>query len=117
FCMRCLIGTGADRIRQSIGSFRTFPVRGYDGGAARGHRAATASVEYRMPLAMPGRSIGHLPFGTDKLALSVFSDIGDAWDPGQGIRLYRLRSVGAELMAHSTVRYDLPLTLRFRAAT
>ena len=101
---------------QSIGSFRTFPVRGYDGGAARGHRAATVSVEYRMPLAMPGRSIGHLPVGTDKLALSVFSDIGDAWDPGQGIRLYRLRSVGAELVADMTVSYDLPLTLRFGVA-
>jgi len=103
---------------QSIGSFRTFPVRGYDGGAARGHRVATVSVEYRMPLALPGRSIGHLPFGSDKLALSVFSDIGDAWDPGQGmgIRLYRLRSVGAELVADMTVSYDLPLTLRFGVA-
>jgi len=91
-------------------------VRGYDGGAARGHRAATVSVEYRLPLAMVGKSIGHLPFGTDKLALSVFSDMGDAWDRGEGIRLYRLRSVGAELVADMTVSYDLPLRLRFGVA-
>ena len=101
---------------QAIGSFRTFPVRGYDGGAARGRRAATASVEYRIPVALPGKSIGHLPFGTDKLALAIFSDIGDAWNPGQGVRLYRLRSVGAELVADMTVSYDLPLTLRLGVA-
>jgi len=109
-------GTAQIGFGQSIGSFRTFPVRGYDGGAARGHRAATVSVEYRLPLAMVGKSIGHLPFGTDKLALSVFSDMGDAWDRGEGIRLYRLRSVGAELVADMTVSYDLPLRLRFGVA-
>jgi hypothetical protein len=101
---------------QSVGALRTFPVRGYDGGAARGHRAATISVEYRVPLALPGKALGHLPIGTDKVSFSLFGDMGDAWEPGQGARLYRLRSVGAELVTNMTVSYDLPLALRFGVA-
>jgi len=58
-------------------------VRGYAGGTLRGRRAATASMEYRMPLALIGKGVGHLPLGADKVSLSLF---GDAATPGTRAR-------------------------------
>jgi hypothetical protein len=101
---------------QTLGVFRTFPVRGYASGAVRGRRAATLTAEYRVPLALIGRSLGHLPLGADKLAFSVFGDLGDAWDPGEPARLHRLRSAGAELVGDLTISYDLPLRVRVGVA-
>ncbi|HYS19841.1 MAG TPA: hypothetical protein VEO73_02010 [Gemmatimonadales bacterium] len=95
---------------------RAFPVRGYPSGTLFGRRAATASVEYRVPLALIGQAFGHLPFGVDRLWLSAFGDVGDAWEPGAAARLHRLRSVGIELVADLTVSYDLPLGLRLGVA-
>jgi hypothetical protein len=97
---------------QSLGSTRTFPVRGYDGGALRGTRAASVSVEYRVPLALIGRSLGHLPLGVDKFSFALFGDAGDAWDAGADVRLHRARSVGLELVGDLTLSYDLPLRVR-----
>ncbi len=71
---------------QTVGAFRTFPVRGYAAGILNGRRAATLTAEYRLPLALVGRAIGHLPIGADKLALAVFGDVGDAWDVGERAR-------------------------------
>jgi len=105
------IGVGIE-----FGSTRNFPVRGYDADALLGRRAASVSLEYRVPLAVIGRSLGHLPFGADRLALSVFGDAGDAWNPGEPARLHRLRSVGAELVGDLTVSYDLPLRVRVGVA-
>lgn len=96
----------------SAGAIRTFPVRGYESNALAGRRAATASLEYRVPLALIGRSIGHLPLGVDKLSLTLFGDVGDAWDAGQRARLHRLRAAGLELVGDLTVGYDLPLRAR-----
>jgi len=101
---------------QTVGAFRAFPVRGYAAGVLHGRRAATLTAEYRMPLALLGRAIGHLPIGADKLAFAVFGDVGDAWDVGERARLNRLRSVGAELIGDMTVNYDVPLRLRFGVA-
>jgi hypothetical protein len=101
---------------QTVGGFRTFPVRGYESGALHGRRAATVTAEYRVPLALLGRLIGHLPIGADKLAVSIFGDVGDAWDVGARARLHRLRSVGAELVGDMTVNYDVPLRLRLGVA-
>jgi hypothetical protein len=100
----------------SLGTTRSFPVRGYRGGTLRGRRAATVSAEYRVPLALLGKSLGHLPLGADKIAVTFFADVGDAWNPGQRARLHRLRSVGAELVADLTVSYDLPLRARVGVA-
>jgi hypothetical protein len=97
---------------QSLGSTRAFPVRGYDGGTLRGTRAASVSVEYRVPLALIGRSLGHLPLGADKFSLALFGDAGDAWDGGDDVRLHRARSVGLELVGDVTLSYDLPLRVR-----
>jgi hypothetical protein len=101
---------------QTLGTFRTFPVRGYRSGSLRGRRAATLTAEYRVPLALVGRSLGHLPLGADKLAFAVFGDLGDVWNPGESARLHRLRSVGAELIGDMTVSYDLPLRVRVGVA-
>ena len=99
-----------------LGGSRSFPVRGYRGNALLGRRAATASVEYRVPLALVGESLGHLPFGADKLWLALFGDAGDAWNPGVAPRLGRLRSAGVELVADLTVSYDVPLEVRLGVA-
>ena len=101
---------------QTVGVLRAFPVRGYAAGVLHGRRAATLTAEYRMPLALLGRLIGHLPIGADKLAFAVFGDAGDAWDAGEPARLNRLRSLGAELIADMTVNYDVPLRLRLGVA-
>jgi hemolysin activation/secretion protein len=91
-------------------------VRGYAAGVLHGRRAATLTAEYRMPLALLGRNLGHLPIGADKLAFSVFGDVGDGWGAGERPQLSRLRSVGAELIADVTVTYDVPLRLRLGVA-
>ena len=110
------ISSGVLGFSQQIGTLRTFPVRGYDPGALHGRRAATLTAEYRVPLTVIGRLLGHLPVGADKLAFSVFGDLGDAWDAGDQPRLHRLRSFGAELVGDLTVNYDLPLRVRVGVA-
>ena len=101
---------------QTLGGTRTFPLRGYPGNEVRGRRAASVAVEYRLPLALVGKSLGHLPFGVDRLSLALFGDAGDAWDPGEALRLHRLRSAGVELVGDVTVSYDLPLRVRIGIA-
>ncbi len=102
---------------QSLGRSRDFPVRGYRAGELVGSRAATASVEYRLPLALVGRALGHLPVGADKFWLNLFADAGDAWAAGASPRLTRLRSAGLELAGDLAVSYDLLLTVRLGVAT
>src|SRR5207249_2712707 len=101
---------------QALGATRDFPVRGYRAGELLGRRAATATVEYRLPLALVGAPFGHLPFGADKLWLNIFGDAGDAWDPGAAPRLTRLRSAGAELAGDLTLNYDFLVQLRLGVA-
>ncbi len=101
---------------QSVGGTRAFPVRGYRAGVLRGGRAATGTIEYRLPLALVGRSLGHLPVGADKLWLNAFVDAGDAWNPGASPQLTRLRSTGLELAGDIAVNYDLLLQLRLGLA-
>ncbi len=95
---------------------RAFPLRGYASGELRGQRAAAGSAEYRVPLALVGRALGHLPLGVDKLWLNLFADAGDAWSPGTSPRLTRLRSAGLELAGRMTVSYDFPLSVRLGVA-
>jgi hypothetical protein len=105
------VGFGA-----TLGQTRTFPVRGYDADVLFGRRVATVAVEYRLPLALVGKSLGHLPLGADKLSLAVFADAGDAWDAGQAARLHRLRSAGVEFVGDLTVSYDFPFRVRLGVA-
>lgn len=100
----------------SLSVTRAFPLRGYADGELAGERAAVGSVEYRLPLALVGRAIGHLPVGVDKLWLNVFADAGDAWAPGAAPRLTRLWSAGLEVAGDVTVSYDFPLSVRLGVA-
>jgi len=101
---------------QSLGVSRTFPVRGYPNGTLSGQRAATGSMEYRLPLALIGRALGHLPIGADKLWLNAFADAGDAWAPGTSAQFTRLCSAGLELASRVSVSYDFLLALRLGLA-
>jgi hemolysin activation/secretion protein len=101
---------------QVLGVTGTFPVRGYRYGELLGQRAATATVEYRVPLALLGHSLGHLPVGADKAWLNLFADAGDAWNPGAQPVFTRLRSTGLELANDINVSYDISLTVRVGVA-
>lgn len=109
-------GTYALGIGQVVGVARAFPVRGYGADALDDRRAATGTAELRLPLALVGRSLGHLPVGADKVSVRLFTDVGDAWGPGASPRLARLWSAGAELALGLTVNYDVPLALRLGLA-
>ena len=109
-------GSVALSFGQSLGVRRLFPIRGYRYGELAGPRAATGTVEYRLPLALVGRSLGHLPVGADRVWLNAFADAGDAWDPGTSPQLTRLRSAGVELAGAVTVTYNLLLQLRLGLA-
>jgi len=100
----------------SLTATRAFPLRGYADGELAGERAAAGSIEYRFPLALVGRALGHLPVGVDKLWLNMFADAGDAWAPGESPRLTRLRSTGLEVAGDVTVSYDFPLSVRLGVA-
>jgi hypothetical protein len=100
----------------ALGTRRTFPVRGYDPATVVGRRAVTATVELRLPLALIGRSLGHLPIGVDRLSLALFADGGDAWDAGGLPWPLGLRSLGGELVGDVTFPYDFPLRTRVGVA-
>jgi hypothetical protein len=100
----------------SLSATRAFPIRGYRSGELSGARAAVGSIEYRAPLALVGRALGHLPVGVDKLWINAFADAGDAWAPGTAPRLTRLRSAGLELAGDVTLSYDFRLAVRLGVA-
>ena len=100
----------------SLSATRAFPIRGYRAGELAGERAAVGSVEYRVPLALVGRALGHLPVGVDKLWVNAFADAGDAWAAGTAPRLTRLRSTGLELAGDVALSYDFRLVVRLGAA-
>lgn len=100
----------------SLGARRDFPVRGWAPSSLGGTRVASASAEYRFPLALVGRGIGHLPLGVDRLSGVAFADLGGAWDRGSPADPAALRSVGGELVADLTVNYDFPVRVRMGLA-
>jgi len=100
----------------SLSATRAFPIRGYPSGELAGERAAVGTIEYRAPLALVGRALGHLPLGVDKLWVNAFADAGDAWAPGAAPRLTRLRSTGLELAGVVALSYDFPLAVRVGVA-
>jgi Tol biopolymer transport system component len=55
------------------------PVRGFASGDRRGTRAWTASLEYRVPLAVIGRGLQLWPLFLNRTFVSGFLDLGDAW--------------------------------------
>jgi outer membrane protein assembly factor BamA len=106
---------------------RTFGVRGFAPSTERGTRAFTGSVEYRFPLAAPGRGIGWLPLFLDRVSGDVFGDAGRAYCPGTAVATAEacstrdvgnpwIGSVGAELNMDTGVQRDIPLRFRMGAA-
>jgi hypothetical protein len=96
-----------------------FPVRGYPEGSQRGDRAASATAEYRFPLALVERGMGTAPFFLDRLWGDVFVDAGGAWCDaacgrfiGAPERPRPLASVGAELGVDLDVGYHAGVALR-----
>jgi hypothetical protein len=107
---------------------RNFPVRGFPSGAARGLRAATASLEYRAPLFMPSRGLGMFPLFFDRVSASFFADMGTAWCPASYVDVdvcqnsprsaseEWIASAGAELNVDAALMYDSPYRLRVGVA-
>ena len=97
-------------------SRRTFFVRGFEGNAQVGVRAAAASVEYRAPLALVGRGIRFLPVFFQKSSITAFADGGGAWCEEPVSRSFLCRSplasrttmvsVGGELSLDASLDYD-----------
>jgi hypothetical protein len=111
---------------------RDFGVRGFEPASLLGTRAIAGSAEYRMPLVMPGKGLGALPFFLKRGSLTLFSDYGSAWCPGAltglvctqalddryGLTQHRwLGSYGAELNLDAAVlSWDSPYRFRFGVA-
>ncbi len=80
-----------------------FPVRGYPRDVRFGHRAWSASLEYRAPLMVVDRGWGAFPLFVDRIHGGVFMDAGNAWGPRRvqqgedNPRTTALVSVGAEV--------------------
>lgn len=102
------------------------PVRGYPEGERSGTRAWTASLEYRVPIALVGRGWGTRPYYLDRVSADGFVDAGNASCPDADARgvtprgfvcslpgARPLLGAGAELLADA--RILIPTTFRFRA--
>jgi hypothetical protein len=108
------------------GTTQLLPIRGFPENARTGNRAWTASAEYRMPLAIIGRSLRPLPAYADRIAASLFADAGNAWCDTAAARRFAtlcdrsdngaapLIAAGAEMTAFLSF-YGAPLPLRVGA--
>jgi hypothetical protein len=83
----------------TIGSgARTFPVRGFAPGTLRGRSAWSVSTEWRFPIAVVREGWGAWPLFLDRVAGSVFLDVGGASDPAGGdARWHGAGSAGVEV--------------------
>jgi len=93
---------GASGQPESISGFELFgggyvflPVRGYLGSTLAGRYAWAGSAEYRFPLVLLNQGLGPWPLHFDRILGSVFTDVGNAWDPNP--RGDPLVSVGGEV--------------------
>jgi hypothetical protein len=110
----------------AIGSGREqFPVRGFGAASLEGTRAAAGSLEYRLPLLIPGRGFRLLPFFLDRTSLSFFYDAAAAWcttlDVASCYPVRRenrwLGAAGAELNVNAAIlSWDVPSRFRFGVA-
>ncbi|HET7563585.1 MAG TPA: hypothetical protein VFJ96_01225 [Gemmatimonadaceae bacterium] len=103
----------------SLGTRRTFAVRGFPSGAQSGTRAATGSLEYRAPLFQPGMGLSFLPVFLDRVSIALFGDAGSAWTDNRLFGTFStnlLASVGGELNFDTAWQYDVPYRLRLGVA-
>lgn len=106
---------------------RTFGVRGFPPSVQRGIRAMAVSVEYRAPIAAPGRGVGWLPLFLDRVSADVFGDAGRAYCPAASLDSAEacnaadvdnpwIGSVGAELNLDTGIQRDVPFRFRLGVA-
>ncbi len=106
---------------------RVFGVRGYGPGAARGTRALAGSLEYRLPLTIPGRGWHLFPVFLGRTSLTAFADAGEAWCPSShgaiapacsaaDAQRHLMSSAGAELDLDASLQYDVPYRFRLGLA-
>ena len=102
----------------SLGSRRTFGVRGFPVGIESGTHIVAGSLEYRLPFTRPERGLGLWPVFLDRTSLSVFGDAGSASGSGVPGSLadHWIASAGAELGINLAVPYDVPYLLRIGVA-
>jgi hypothetical protein len=90
-------------------------MKGYPFYALGGNKYASANLTYRFPIA-EGLDFNFLQFYFDKLYLSFFGDIGDAWN-GNLEQLKNLKKdAGAELRLQSYSYYVYPTSFALSAA-
>lgn len=70
------------------GGPRLLPVRGFAEGKREGTTAWTASLEYRLPIALVGRRPRLSPLFIDRISATFFADAGDAWCTGAAAERY-----------------------------
>jgi len=92
---------------------RDFPLRGYTSGEAvlTGQRARVGTIEWRVPLSDVDRHLMVPPVGLNRVSMSLFLDIGAAWNSGASPDYHR--GVGIELL--SEIRFGYVAGLRVRA--
>jgi len=102
------------------GSSVLFPVRGFREGDRFGRYAWSASAEYRVPIVLAHEGLGLLPLYFDRIAGSLFVDVGNAWGPElesesrqfRNPRQEPLVSAGGELLITTLPFFTTPLTVR-----
>ncbi|HMA03062.1 MAG: hypothetical protein ACM34L_03735 [Gemmatimonas sp.] len=103
----------------SLGSRRTFAVRGFPVGVESGTHIVAGSLEYRLPLTRDQHGFGSWPMFLDRTSLSVFGDAGSAsggFDVSGSLADNWIASAGAELGLNLAVPYDVPYLLRIGMA-
>ncbi len=91
---------------------RQFPLRGYRSGepVLTGHHAFLGTLEWRVPLSDVDRHFMVPPLGLNRLSMSVFFDVGSAWNGAAAQRYFK--SGGLELLAEVRAGYLLGLQYR-----
>ena len=90
-------------------------LRGYEPDAVVGTRAATASVDLRLPLRRIDRGIGTVPLFARVVHGALFVDAGQAWFERARPRDLRT-AAGIELSVDLVVGFELPVTFTAGAA-
>lgn len=105
---------------------RTFFVRGFEGSAQLGVRAASGSAEYRMPISLVDRGVGLFPVFFRSVSAVGFADAGAAWcdrfveaswicSDSIPVRRFMV-SVGGEIAMDVALQYDTRYRFRVGVA-
>ena len=91
---------------------RDFALRGYTTGtlSLMGHRARVISTEWRTALADIDRHVMAPPVGLNRVSLSLFFDVGAAWEQSTSPDYHR--GIGAELISETKFGYLFGLQAR-----